>query len=180
MARGIEEAINGEHLQHRIGQVHYLGRQLMKAGIPIVMPIGGHAVYLDAVKFLPHIPQRQFPAQALTVALYLESGIRAMERGIVSAGRDASTGDHYYPALELVRLTIPRRVYTKSHMDLVARSVVKCYEERESISGLSMTYEPETLRFFQAHFEPLFHSKVMSSSARVLAASAATEADYQI
>lgn len=154
MARGIEEAAQDCHMEARIGQVEYLANLLLDAGIPIVQPTGGHAVYLDAKAFLPHIPQNQFPAQALTVALYVESGVRAMERGIVSAGRNKLTGDHNYPNLELVRLTIPRRVYTKSHMDLVAYSVIECYESRDSIHGYEMTYEPETLRFFQAQFQP--------------------------
>ena len=155
MARGIEEAVEDEHLDARIGQVHYLGQKLLEYKIPIVLPLGGHGIYLDATKFLPHIPQIEFPAQALTVALFLESGIRAMERGIVSAGRDAATGKHHFPKLELVRLTIPRRVYTRSHMDLVALSIAKCYENREKIVGLNMTFEPESLRFFQAQFEPI-------------------------
>jgi tyrosine phenol-lyase len=155
MARGIEEAVEDAHLEARIAQVHYLAAQLDERGIPIVKPTGGHAVYIDAAAFLPHIPQDQFPAQALTVALYVDSGIRAMERGIVSAGRDPQTGLHRYPKLELVRLTIPRRVYTKNHMDLVAYAVARCFEKRNDIRGLQMTFEPENLRFFQAHFEPL-------------------------
>lgn len=155
MARGIEEAVQDQHLAARIGQVLYLGKLLESSGIPIVTPVGGHAVYLDASRFLPHIPQNQFPAQALAAALYVESGIRAMERGVVSAGRSKITGDHEYPALELVRLTIPRRVYTQSHMDVVADSVLECYKNRETISGLEMTYEPKTLRFFQAQFAPI-------------------------
>ena len=155
MARGIEEAVQDAHLDARIAQVHYLAERLCAGNVPIVLPVGGHAVYLDAARFLPHIPQQEFPAQVLTVALYLESGVRTMERGIVSAGRNPETGDHHYPKLELVRLTIPRRVYTKSHMDVVAASVLSCYEKRDSLSGLIMTKEPETLRFFQAHFLPL-------------------------
>jgi tyrosine phenol-lyase len=159
MARGIEEAVSDSHMQSRIEQVHYLGNELQAAGIPIVQPIGGHAVYLDARRFLPHLQQSQFPAQALTVALYVESGVRAMERGIVSAGRNKETGDHNYPNLELVRLTIPRRVYTQSHMDVVAYAVAECYHKRDTIAGYQMTYEPETLRFFQAHFAPLAEVK---------------------
>ncbi len=155
MARGIEEAVEDAHLDARIGQVCYLASQLEQRGIPIVKPTGGHAVYIDAAAFLPHVPQDEFPAQALTVALYVESGIRAMERGIVSAGRDPHTGRHRYPKLELVRLTIPRRVYTKNHMDLVAYSVSNCFKKRNEIKGLRMSFEPETLRFFQAHFEPI-------------------------
>lgn len=154
MARGIEEAVLDEHLKSRIGQVQYLANKLTNAGVPIVLPVGGHAVYLDASRILPHIPQLEFPAQALTAALYVESGVRAMERGIVSAGRDLSSKEHNLPKLELVRLTIPRRVYTQNHMDLVAASVINCYRNRERIGGLEMTYEPETLRFFQAEFKP--------------------------
>lgn len=155
MARGIEESVQFDHIQARIGQVEYLGERLIEMGVPVVRPIGGHAVFLDARKFLPHIPQDQFPAQALAAALYVDSGVRAMERGIVSAGRSKKTGDHYYPKLELVRLTIPRRVYTQAHMDVSAESVEALYEARDGIKGLKMVYEPESLRFFQARFEPI-------------------------
>lgn len=155
MARGIEESVQDDHIRARVGQVEYLGQKLLDLGIPIVMPIGGHAVYLDAKLFLPHIPQEQFPAQSLAAAIYVEAGIRAMERGIVSAGRNQATGDHYYPKLELVRLTIPRRVYTQAHMDVTAETVEEVYHNREQIRGLKMVYEPKYLRFFQARFEPL-------------------------
>jgi len=155
MARGIYEMVGSEHIAARINQVEYLGYKLLKAGIPIVVPIGGHAVFLDARRFLPHIPQESYPAQALTAALYLESGIRGMERGIVSAGRDPNTGKERMPKLELVRLTIPRRVYTNTDMDLIVKAVVKLYGKRERISGLKMVFEPSQLRFFQARFEPL-------------------------
>jgi len=156
MARGMREAVaTDDYITWRIDQIRYLGEQLLAAGIPIVVPIGGHAVYLDAKRFLPHIPQDQFPAQTLAAALYVECGVRAMERGIVSAGRNKETGDHNYPQLELVRLTIPRRVYTNSHMDVVAQGVIGLYKHREEISGLEMVYEPEDLRFFQAKFKPL-------------------------
>lgn len=153
MAIGIEEAVSEEHIRARIGQVEYLGNLLIEEGIPIVLPVGGHAVYLDAFRFLPHIPQDEFPAQSLAAELYLESGVRAMERGIVSAGRNAETGEHNRPHLELVRLTIPRRVYTQAHMDVVAESIIDLYDRRESIGGLRLTYEPKYLRFFQARFE---------------------------
>ena len=126
-----------------------------KAGIPIVRPVGGHGIFLDAAAILPHLPQEQFPAQALTAALYADAGVRGMERGIVSAGRDPATGDHHHPKLELVRMAIPRRVYTQAHMDVVAESVVSVYEDRETINGLRFTYEPPELRFFQARFEPV-------------------------
>lgn len=154
MARGIYESVDFFYIQHRIEQVRYLGEKLEKAGVPVVKPIGGHAVFLDARRFLSHIPQEQFPAQMLAAQLYVESGVRSMERGIVSAGRDKN-GNHYYPKLELVRLTIPRRVYTYAHMDVVAESVIELYEKRETIKGLEMIYEPPVLRFFTARFKPL-------------------------
>ena len=131
MARGIVESVQDDHIRARIGQVEYLGEKLIDWGIPIVRPIGGHAVYLDAKAFYPHLPQDQFPAQTLAAELYLDSGVRAMERGIVSAGRDAKTGEHHYPKLELVRLTIPRRVYTQAHMDVTAESVLAVWDERD-------------------------------------------------
>jgi len=155
MARGIEEAVQYDHMKARIGQVEYLGEKLLEIGVPIVKPIGSHAIYLDAKKFLPHIPQDQYPAQALAAAIYEDSGVRTMERGIVSAGRDKKTGNHYFPKLELVRLTIPRRVYTQAHMDVTAESIEAVFENRDSIKGLKMVYEPESLRFFQARFEKL-------------------------
>jgi len=155
MARGIVESVDDDHIHARIGQVEYLGHKLMDMGVPVVRPIGGHAVYLDAKAFYPHIPQDQFPAQTLAANLYADSGVRAMERGIVSAGRDPETGEHHYPALELVRLTIPRRVYTQAHMDLTAESVAAVFDERQSAGGLRLAYEPKYLRFFQARFEPL-------------------------
>lgn len=155
MARGIEEAINYDHIRARIGQVEYVGQKLIDANIPIVRPIGGHAIFLDAKKFLPHIPQIQFPAQTLAAEIYLDSGVRTMERGIVSAGRNKETGDHYYPKLELVRLTFPRRVYTQAHCDVTIESIIEVFENRDSIRGLKMIYEPKYLRFFQARFERL-------------------------
>ena len=153
MAIGIAESVADDHVHSRIGQVRYLGEMLTAWNIPIVLPVGGHAVFLDARGFYPHIPQIQFPAQTLAAELYLDSGIRSMERGIASAGRDPKTGDHYYPRLELTRLTIPRRVYTQAHMDVVAESVRAVYEAREKTQGLKMVYEPKYLRFFQARFE---------------------------
>lgn len=155
MAIGISESVDENHIRARVGQVFYLGKKLQEAGIPMVKPIGTHGVFLDAKAFLPHLPQLAFPAQTLAAELYLDAGVRTMERGIVSAGRDKETGDHCYPELELVRLTIPRRVYTQAHMDVIAESVQRVYERRDSIKGLSMTYEPKYLRFFQARFETL-------------------------
>jgi len=155
LATGIEESLHEDHIRARVGQVLYLGQKLIDAGVPIVQPVGGHGVFLDARAFLPHIPQEQYPAQALTAALYLDSGVRSMERGIVSAGRNKETGEENKPKLELVRLTIPRRVYTQAHMDVVAESVEGVFAAREAICGLRMVHEPKYLRFFQARFEPL-------------------------
>jgi tyrosine phenol-lyase len=168
MAIGIEEAISEEHIRARVGQVEYLGAKLIEAGIPIVQPIGGHAVFLDAPAFLPHIPQEAFPAQTLAAELYLESGVRAMERGIVSAGRDRETGEHNRPSLELVRLTLPRRVYTQAHMDVTAEAIIDLYERRHEIRGLRMLYEPKYLRFFQARFEPLVEETVAAPACCVI------------
>ena len=155
MAQGIYEMVDDDYIAHRIHQVRHLGDQLIEAGVPIVEPIGGHAVFLDARRFLPDVPQEDFPAQALAAELYVDSGVRSMERGIVSAGRDSSTGRNRTPKLELVRLTIPRRVYTDRHLDVVADSVIDLYERRDEIGGLRMVYEPPSLRFFTARFEPL-------------------------
>ncbi len=155
MAIGTAESMQDDHIRARIGQVRYLGQLLTDWGIPIVQPVGGHAIFVDARRFYPHIPQGEFPAQTLAAQLYLDSGIRSMERGVVSAGRNAQTGDHYYPKLELTRLTIPRRVYTQAHMDVVAESLKIVYDNREQTRGLRMVYEPKYLRFFQARFEPL-------------------------
>ncbi|HQV99521.1 MAG TPA: tyrosine phenol-lyase [Bacteroidia bacterium] len=152
MAIGITESVDDNHIRARVGQVEYLGNKLVEAGIPIVLPIGGHGIFLDAKKFLPHLKQIQFPAQALAAEIYLDSGVRTMERGIVSAGRNKETGENYFPELELVRLTIPRRVYTQAHMDVIAESVISVYKNRKKIKGLEMTYEPKYLRFFQAKF----------------------------
>jgi tyrosine phenol-lyase len=146
MARGIVESVQWDHIRARIGQVEYVGEKLNALGIPIVLPIGGHAVFLDAKVFLPQI---------LSAELYLESGIRTMERGIVSAGRNSETGDHYYPKLELVRLTFPRRVYTQAHCDVTVEAVDEVFNRRKVIKGLKMVYEPKYLRFFQARFERL-------------------------
>ncbi len=155
MAQGLYEMVNDDHIRARVEQTRYLGRRLHEEGIPIVVPVGGHAVYLDARAFFPHIPQNQFPAQRLAAEIYVESGVRTMERGTVSAGRDPKTGDHRYPKLELVRITIPRRVYTRSHMDVVVEGVVGVWKRRERVKGLRMVYEPPTLRFFTARFEAL-------------------------
>jgi tyrosine phenol-lyase len=155
MAIGIAESVQDEHVRSRVEQVRYLGELLSEWDIPIVRPIGGHAIFLDARRFYPQLSQDLFPAQTLAAELYLDSGIRSMERGIVSAGRDPATGEHYRPKLELTRLTIPRRVYTQAHMDVVAESVLAAWQNRERTRGLKMVYEPRYLRFFQARFERL-------------------------
>jgi len=133
--------------------VRYLGDRLREAGIPMIEPTGSHAVFLDARRFCPHLIQDLFPAQSLAASLYLESGVRSMERGIISAGRDSKSGENHHPRLETVRLTIPRRVYTYAHMDLVAEAVISLYRKREAIKGLRFVYEPKQLRFFTARFE---------------------------
>ena len=138
-----------------LAKFDYLGNQLIEAGVPIVLPIGGHAVFLDARAFLSHLSQDEFPAQAFAAALYLDSGVRSMERGIISAGRNIDTGENNRPKLELVRLTIPRRVYTNNHMNVVVDSIIDLYKKRGTICGLRMDYEPPTLRFFNARFSPL-------------------------
>ena len=155
LAIGIKESVQDDYMRSRIGQVRYLGNLLTDWGIPITLPVGGHAVFLNARKFYEHILQDEFPAQTLAADLYLESGVRSMERGIVSAGRNKVTGENYHPALELTRLTIPRRVYTQAHMDIVAESVKNLFDIREQKKGLRMVYEPRYLRFFQARFERL-------------------------
>jgi tyrosine phenol-lyase len=153
MARGIEEMVDFDTIKARVGQVEYLGKKLIEYHVPIVLPIGGHGIFLDAKRFLPHLKQIEFPAQALAGEIYIDSGVRGMERGIVSSGRNKETGDHNYPKLELVRLTFPRRVYTQAHIDVTHESIVATYQGRKRIKGLKMIYEPKYLRFFQARFE---------------------------
>lgn len=154
IAVGIKESLNDYHQKARIGQVEYLGHRMQEFGIPIVKPIGGHGIFVDAKAFLPHLTQDDFPAQTLAAEIYMDSGVRTMERGIVSAGRKPN-GENYYPQLELVRFTIPRRVYTQAHMDVVAESTAMVFDRRNKIKGLKMIYEPKYLRFFQARFDKL-------------------------
>lgn len=147
MAIGLREAMQYEYIEHRVKQVRYLGDKLKAAGVPIVEPVGGHAVFLDARRFCEHLTQDEFPAQSLAASIYVETGVRSMERGIISAGRNNVTGEHHRPKLETVRLTIPRRVYTYAHMDVVADGIIKLYQHKEDIRGLKFIYEPKQLRF---------------------------------
>ncbi|MCH8275930.1 MAG: tryptophanase, partial [Bacteroidetes bacterium] len=164
MAIGIDESMQDDHVRSRIGQVRYLGELLCDWDIPIVLPVGGHAIFLDASRFYAHLTQDELPAQTLATALYRESGVRGMERGIVSAGRDPETGKNRYPKLELMRLAIPRRVYTQAHMDVVAEGIKAVYENRGRAKGLKMVFEPKYLRFFQARFEPLGVSRAPANA----------------
>ncbi len=152
LARGIYEMTDFEYLESRIKQVQYLGERLISLGIPIVKPIGGHAVYLNAKRFLPHIPQDEFPAQVLAAEIYVEGGVRTMERGTVSAGRDPRTGENRKVELELVRITVPRRVYTTDHMDHVVEAILGVWNRRDKVRGLEFAYEAPFLRFFTSRF----------------------------
>ena len=155
LALGIRESVErDEWVANRVSQVAYLWNRLNDYGIALVHPAGGHGVFLNARAFLPHLPQEQLPAQALAARIYADSGVRAMERGIVSAGRDLKTGHEHKSGLELVRLTLPRRVYTQTHLDYVAESLAATYRRRQEIGGLRFAHEPKYLRFFQARFEP--------------------------
>ena len=155
IARGVEEMVDDRYIHSRVQQTQFLGRMLKDAGIPIVQPVGTHAVFLDARRFLSHLDQDEFPAQRLAAEIFVETGVRAMERGNVSKGRNPETGENYRPSLELVRLTIPRRVYSNDHMRAVAEGIIRVWEKRASIPGLRFVYEPEKLRFFQGRFESL-------------------------
>lgn len=152
LAVGVREMVQDEWIAHRVAQVAYLGERLAEGGVPIVRPIGGHAVFVDARAFLPHLTQDDLPAQALAAWIYQATGVRAMERGIVSAGRDEK-GHNHRPSLELVRLTMPRRAYTQTHLDYVADGITRLYEKRATLPGLRFSYEPPRLRFFQSRFE---------------------------
>jgi tyrosine phenol-lyase len=156
MARGLSEVLDEDYLGFRVGQVRHLGDMLDAAGVPIVKPVGGHAVYVDARRFLPHVPQSQFPGQVLVVELYREFGIRAVEVGSLMFGhKDPQTGRDVYPKLDLVRLAIPRRVYTSEHMRYVADSVIEIHRKRDSLRGLKLEYEAPVLRHFTARLKEL-------------------------
>ncbi len=156
MAVGLQEALDETYMAYRIGQVRYLADRLEAAGVPILKPVGGHAVYIDAKAFLPHIPQEQLPGQALSVAAYLEGGVRSVEIGsVMNARRDPETGAWIYPKLELVRLAVPHRLYTNTHLAYVAEVFGEVLQKRDQIRGLRYTYMPEVLRHFNAEFAPL-------------------------
>jgi len=155
IAQGIAESVDEAHIRARIAQVEYLGARLRAEGVPVVRPIGGHCVCVDAAATLPHIPRTEFPGQTLAAAVYVDAGVRGVERGGVTAGRDPRTGQNRLPPLELLRLAIPRRVYTRGHIDLVADSLIHVHQNRDHIArGLTFTFEPPHLRFFQARFAP--------------------------
>jgi tryptophanase len=156
MAVGLYEGLDEAYLAYRLGQTAYLAARLNEAGIPTIQPAGGHAVYLDALAIVPHIPQSQFPGQAIAVEMYLEGGIRGCEIGsVMFAHPDPDSGAMIYPRLELVRLAIPRRTYTQSHMDYIADTLIKIKSRAKSLRGYKFTYAPELLRHFTARFEPL-------------------------
>jgi len=166
MARGLREVLDEDYLSFRVGQVRYLGELLDEADVPILKPIGGHAVYLNAKEFLPHIPQDQCPAQSVAVALYREYGIRGVEMGTVMFGKKVTaTGPTIHPELEMVRLDIPRRVYTNMQITYVAESIIELYNRRERIHGLTLTYEAPMLRHFTARFEELEERPIIQQAA---------------
>jgi tryptophanase len=156
MAVGLWEALDEDYLAYQVGQVGYLAQRLLDMGIPVIQPPGGHAVYIDAGAFLPHIPRDEFPGLALTIELYLEGGVRAVEIGSLAfARKDEESGEMVHPLMELVRLAIPRRTYTQAHIDYVAETAGRIAARRNKIRGYRITYEPRLMRHFTARFEPI-------------------------
>ena len=157
IAIGLEEVLLEDYLEYRLASVRYLGEHIAVEGVPIVQPPGGHAVYVDAAAFLPHVDPLQLPGQAVVVELYVEGGIRAVEVGTVMfGGRDPETGVEHAAAMELVRLAMPRRVYTQSHVDYMVEAIVEVYRRREGIGGFRFEYQAPSLRHFTARFQPLY------------------------
>jgi len=155
VAQGLEEVVDEHYLEYRIRSVEYLGEKLVAAGVPIIEPPGGHAIYLDAKRFLPDVPQEQFPGQSITCELYIEGGIRAVEIGSVMFGKYDDNGKLIPPPMELVRMAIPRRVYTQSHIDYLIEVILEVYKNRKSLKGYEITYEAPMLRHFTAQFTPV-------------------------
>jgi tryptophanase len=157
VATGLREVLDEDYLEYRLASVRYLGEHIASFGVPIVQPPGGHAIYIDAAAFLPHMPALELPGQSVVAELYLEGGVRAVEIGTVMFGsRDADTGEETASAIELVRLALPRRVYTQSHVDYLVEVIQQVWERRESIGGFRFTYQAPALRHFTARFEPLY------------------------
>jgi tryptophanase len=153
---GLREVLDEAYMSNRVRQVHYLGNQLLEAGVPVLRPLGGHCVMLDMKQFMPQVPQDEYPAEAFTAALYLDSGTRGVGLGqLAFGGVDKQTGKTTYSPLEVVRLAVPRRVYTDNHMNVVAKSVIRIFEQRETLRGMKIAWAPEVLRHFTAHLEPL-------------------------
>jgi tryptophanase len=155
MAQGLEEVLDEEYLKYRIRSIEYMGEKLSAAGVPMILPTGGHAIYLDAKAFLPQISPNELPGISLANALYLEGGIRGVEIGSLMFGKYDSEGGHIAPAMELVRLAIPRRVYTQSHIDYVCEVIIEVYEKRSQYTGYKISYESPLLRHFTAEMEAL-------------------------
>jgi tyrosine phenol-lyase len=161
IARGLMEGLDEHYLEHRIAQIKFLGDELDKIGVPFVKPTGGHAVFVDAGAMLPHIPREQFPAQALVIALYREGGIRAVEiGGLMFSEKDPETGETIHPPMELVRLAVPRRVYTMSHLKYIAHVFGKIIQYKDKLSGFEITYEPKYLRHFTMHLKEIKPQKI--------------------
>jgi tryptophanase len=156
VAVGFKEVLEVPYLEYRLGQTTYLGERLLEKGIPIIEPPGAHAIYIDALKLFSHIPQHELPGQTLVIALYLTGGIRAVEIGTVAFGYvDPDTGEEVLPKLDLVRMAIPRRVYTQSHLDYVVDTLVEISKKRKQFRGYRIIYQPKLMRHFTAQFEPV-------------------------